>query len=107
LKKQAHRKTHKPTDRLHLDKRAEAIAVAVPPEASDDDLLTTLQVANWFGVSTQWLEIGRVKNYGPPWLRVAPQMIRYNRGALREWLKQRAYRSTADYPDKTTQQAEA
>ena len=83
--------------RLHLDKRAEAIIDAVPPEASDDDLLTTQEVAIWFGVSTDWLAIGRMRDYGPPFVKLAPQMIRYRRGDSREWLRQRQYASTADY----------
>jgi hypothetical protein len=86
--------------KLHLDKRAEAIILAVPPDASDDDLLTTMQVANWFGVSTQWLEIGRVRDYGPPWVKLAPQMVRYKRSVLLKWLKAREYARTADYPNK-------
>ena len=98
-KHQANTTTPKPSGgKLHLDKRAEAISGAVPLDAKDDDLLSTLQVANWFGVSTQWLEIGRVRNYGPPWVKMAPQMIRYKRSVLLQWLKEREYAHTADYP---------
>jgi hypothetical protein len=80
----------------HLDRRAEAIADAVG-EGDSSDLLTTLQVANWLGVSTQWLEIGRSKNYGPPFVRLAPQVVRYKRGVVLAWLKQREFASTAQY----------
>jgi predicted DNA-binding transcriptional regulator AlpA len=85
--------------RLHLDRRAGAIADAIPIEATDDELLSTPQVAMWFGVSQEWLEIGRTKNYGPPYLKLAPQVIRYRRGDLRQWLQARQYAYSAEYPD--------
>lgn len=54
-----------PERRLHLDKRAETL-VAIAPEGSDDDLLSTVQIAGWLGVTAQWVELGRAKGYGPP-----------------------------------------
>ena len=44
----------------HLDRRAHQIA-AVDQGGSGDDLLTTAEVAQWFGVSEAWLAIGRAK----------------------------------------------
>ena len=88
------------TGRLHLDKRApQIIAIgAANADANDDDLLTTYQVAAWFGVSTQWLENGRsTGNYGPPFEMLGPGLVRYKRGRLREWLSQREYTHTAEY----------
>lgn len=82
--------------RLHLDKRAEML-IACAPEGSDDELLTTKQVASWFGTSPQWLELGRIKGYGPPYLKIAPGMIRYKRGTTKEWLREREHKSTAEY----------
>jgi hypothetical protein len=84
--------------RLHLDRRAESL-VAVVPEGSDDDLLTTIQVAGWFGVTSQWVELARAGGYGPPFERIAPQVIRYKRGAVIGWLKDREHKRTSDYAD--------
>ena len=82
------------TRRLHLDKRAHTLAAA---PGSDDELLTTTQMAAWLSVSTQWLEIGRHKGYGPPFERLGPQLIRYQRGKVRRWLNSRSHQSTAEY----------
>lgn len=81
----------------HLDRRADVIAEAVAAAGDDDDLLTTVQVANWFCVSPQWLEIGRMNGYGPPFVRVAPQVVRYRRGTMKEWLRERSHASTGEY----------
>jgi len=82
--------------RLHLDKRAEALVVTAP-EAANDDLLTTVQVASWFGVTAQWVELARAGDYGPPFKRIAPQIIRYERGAVMAWLKEREHKRTSEY----------
>ncbi|MGY2905230.1 helix-turn-helix transcriptional regulator [Bradyrhizobium sp. URHC0002] len=86
------------TGRLHLDRRASSlIAAAVTSEGGADDLLTTQQVANWLGVSTQWMEIQRDRDTGPPFQRLAPQLIRYKRDTVLTWLKQREYARTSQY----------
>ena len=90
------RKPYPVAKRHHLDKRADAIA-AVDDDADDDELLTTKQVAEWFSVSTEWLEIGRSKNYGPKFVRVGPRLVRYRRSACREYLAARTHASTAEY----------
>ena len=82
--------------RLHLDRRVEAIISSVG-EGSDDDLLTTLQIANWLGTSTQWVELGRAKGYGPPFMKIAAQVVRYRRSAVIAWLKDREYARTSEY----------
>jgi hypothetical protein len=79
----------------HLDRRADKIAAA--DVGADDELLTTREIADWFGVSIQWLEIGRSKNYGPPFKRLAPHTVRYQRGDARKWLRERTHKSTAEY----------
>jgi predicted DNA-binding transcriptional regulator AlpA len=80
----------------HLDRRADAIA-AVESDAADDQLLTSQEVAVWFGVSTQWLEIGRSKGYGPKFTRIGPHTLRYRRSDCRKYLKSRTFASTAEY----------
>lgn len=86
----------------HLDRRADVIAEAVAAAGDEDDLLTTVQVANWFSVSPQWLEIGRMNGCGPPFVRVAPQVVRYRRGTMKAWLKERSHASTGEYASKRT-----
>ncbi len=84
-----------PGRKHHFDKRADQIIEA--GAGDDDDLLSTIQVAAWFGVSKQWLEIGRHEGYGPPFVRVGPNRIRYRRGDVRRWLLTRVHRSTSEY----------
>lgn len=81
--------------RHHLDRRA--LELLEDGAGDADDLLSTSEVAEWLGVSTQWLEIGRSAGYGPPFLRLSAKRIRYQRGAVRKWLSERAYQSTAEY----------
>jgi hypothetical protein len=89
-------KTTSPNHRLHLDRRVDAI-IAATGEGSDDDLLTTVQIAGWLGTSPQWVELGRAKGYGPPFVRIAAQVVRYKRGAVVEWLKDREHARTSEY----------
>ena len=81
----------------HLDKRAAELAAA--GTGSSDDLLTTKAVAEWLGVSCQFLEIARSRGHGPRFLRVSPSRIRYRRDDVLRWLEERAHRSTAEYAD--------
>ena len=87
--------------RHHLDRRAEKI-ISVDLVEADDDLLSTRQVAAWLGMSEQWLETGRVKNFGPPFKRLGPRSIKYARGDVRRWLQSRTHSSTADYANPQT-----
>jgi len=81
--------------RHHIDAYARAISEA--GVGSDDDMLSTPDMAAWFRCSTQWFEIGRSKVYGPPFVRLAPQVIRYKRGDVKAWLAERQHASTAEY----------
>ncbi|WP_316205925.1 DNA-binding protein [Bradyrhizobium sp. SZCCHNR3058] len=81
---------------LLLDRRARQIA-GVAIGADPDLLLTTKQMAEWFGVSTQWLEIGRSKNYGPPFRKIGRKTVRYHVGEVKAWLDARSHHSTAEY----------
>jgi hypothetical protein len=84
-----------PPKTFHIDKRAGAIASQVAGD--DDDLLTTNETADWLQVSSQWLEIGRTRGYGPPYDRLSAKVIRYRRGKVRAWLDERSHRGTAEY----------
>jgi hypothetical protein len=88
--------------RHHLDRRALDLIEAAN-EGTDDELMTTPRVAVWLGVSPEWLEIGRSKGrWGPPYLRLSPRRIRYRVGDVKNWLKGRACRSTAEYDTSTS-----
>jgi len=82
---------------FHIDRRADAILAATSGNGDDDDLLTTVEVAQWLGVSPQWLETRRTHGGGPPFERLSSRVVRYRRGTVRSWLDQRAYARTADY----------
>jgi hypothetical protein len=43
------------TKRHHLDRRIKQIIASGGGDENADELLTTVQMAEWFGVSTQWL----------------------------------------------------
>jgi predicted DNA-binding transcriptional regulator AlpA len=82
----------------HIDRRAARIVAAADDSADNhDDLLTTEAAADWLGVSKQFLEIARSKNYGPRFVRVGPRTIMYSRGDVLAWLKTRTFSSTAEY----------
>lgn len=83
--------------RHQLDRHATTLSVNA--EGDDDELLTTPQIALLLQVSIQWLEIGRCKGYGPPYVRLGTHLIRYRRGTLREWLLGRAHTWTAEYTE--------
>ena len=80
----------------HLDRRAGQI-LAADTNGAYDEMLTTRQVAQWFGVSEQFLEIARSRGYGPQYVMMAARTIRYRRDACRRWLQQRTYGGTAEY----------
>ena len=82
--------------RHNLDRRAGSLAEA-GADGAPDDLLSTREVSDWFGYSVQWLEIGRHRGYGPPFIKVGPRRIRYRRGDVLRWLKARRYACTAEY----------
>jgi predicted DNA-binding transcriptional regulator AlpA len=80
----------------HLDKRAADLLVALGG-GSMDDLLTTKEVSLWLNVSTQWIEIGRHKKYGPRYVRLSQRCVRYRRGDVLDWLASRTHSSTREY----------
>lgn len=86
-----------PTSR-HLDRRAAELAVQGATSAADE-WLNTEQLAGWLGVSTQWVELRRKLGDGPPFFRPSPNMVRYRRGEVVEWLNRRHYRRTSEYAD--------
>jgi predicted DNA-binding transcriptional regulator AlpA len=84
-----------PSSRHHIDRRAGDVIAQSAGEP--DDLLTTTEVAEWLGISTQWLEIGRSRAYGPKFVRLTPRRVRYLRSSVIEWLRERQFHATAEY----------
>jgi hypothetical protein len=82
---------------MHLDRRASSLLQSHVSEGPDDELLTTPQLANWFGTTTQKVEGDRRKGIGPPFVQMAGRDIRYSRGTVRKWLEQRVRQCTAEY----------
>jgi hypothetical protein len=78
-------KLHK--QRRKIDKTADTTISQAPP-GDDDTLLTTAAVAMWLGVSTQWLELGRCKGYGPVYVKVG-RLVRYRKGDVIAYLRSR------------------
>ena len=78
-----------------IDKRADAVVAKSKGDA--DDLLPTQAVAKWLDVSDEFLEVGRCKGYGPPFIRMGTRRIRYRRADVVQWLKSRTYQSTSQY----------
>jgi hypothetical protein len=76
--------------RQRLDKTAMA-AIADAPEGQDDALLTTTQTAAWLRVSPKWLEKARCRGYGPPFIKVTPRCVRYRKGDLIAYLRNRTF----------------
>jgi hypothetical protein len=87
--------------KFHIDKRADAILATEGED--DDDLLTTRETANWLQVSEQWLAIGRHRGYGPSFTKCSTLVVRYRRGDVRAWLRERTFASTAEYAKKKTE----
>jgi hypothetical protein len=88
----------------HLDKRAATIVAA----AADEDgreLLSTDEAAAWLGVSTSWLEIGRHKGWGPPFVVLTARMVRYERHMVLTWLRERTHQCTNEYRPRKTKVA--
>ena len=53
------------------------------------EYLNTQQVAAYLGVSHQWLEIGRSKGYGPPFIKAgygSGGIVRYKRSEIDRWM---------------------
>lgn len=90
-------KSKSKSKRHHLDRRAEEIASHPVADGPRDELLSTKQVAQWLGVSVQFMEIGRHRGYGPHFVRLGPRKIVYRRNDVLHWLGTRTHASTKEY----------
>ncbi|MER9771780.1 DNA-binding protein [Mesorhizobium sp. M0220] len=62
---------------------------------SDREYMNTQQAAKYLGFSTQFLEIGRHKGYGPAYLKY-PQAVKYRRCDLDEWAAKHLRQHTSE-----------
>lgn len=62
----------------------------------DEKLLTPAEVADFLRVGRRTLEQWRNRGGGPPYIRVAPNCVRYSHGQLTEWLGVRTFRHTSE-----------
>jgi predicted DNA-binding transcriptional regulator AlpA len=85
--------------RHHLDRFADRIAENGDGDGKPDDLLTTRALAVWLGVSEEWLEIGRRARdgYGPRFIKLARNIVRYRRSDVLDWLEKRSRMSVSGY----------
>lgn len=81
--------------RHHFD--GHAIELIAEGTGNLDDLLTTSELAEWLRISSAWAEIGRSQGWGPPFVRLGPSRIRYRRGDVLRWLRERTFRHTNEY----------
>jgi predicted DNA-binding transcriptional regulator AlpA len=81
--------------RHHIDRRASKIATDI--DGDNDALVSTRELADQLGISTQWLEIGRHRGYGPKFVKLGPRCIRYRWRDVLTWLAERSHLSTAEY----------
>jgi predicted DNA-binding transcriptional regulator AlpA len=81
----------------HLDRRAARLIEQ--GAGGPDDLITTSELAEWLGVSTQWCEIARHKGVGPKWIACSTRRIRYRRSDVLAWLAERTRQSTREPVD--------
>jgi hypothetical protein len=88
-------KTTESRQKHHLDRRADRLITE--GEGKADDLLTTQEVADWLGVSGQWVLLGRCENYGPPFVKPFPEVTRYRRGDVIKWLRERVRLAANEY----------
>jgi hypothetical protein len=59
--------------------------------------MTTPQAADFYGVSVQWLEISRSRGLGPPFVYIAPRIVRYRKSDQITWLEERKRLYASDY----------
>jgi hypothetical protein len=78
----------------HIDHRADSVRNEI---ASYPDDVNTRELATLLNVSSQFLEIGRHKGYGPSFVKLADGTVRYRMRSVRVWLDERTRSSTGKF----------
>jgi predicted DNA-binding transcriptional regulator AlpA len=81
----------------HIDRRAGKLAAEIAAGGDPDELLSAKELAELADMSVQFFDIGRIRGYGPRFVRLSPRRIRYRRADFVEWLEARTYQRTSDY----------
>jgi predicted DNA-binding transcriptional regulator AlpA len=84
-----------PDKNLHIDKRLPGLLEDLAG-GHPDELRDTVMTAAWLGVSTMFLIKGRMEGYGPKYIRVGANAVRYRRSDVIAWLEERTFRRYAD-----------
>jgi len=61
----------------------------------EEDYLTTSQAAEVLNVSRSWLEKSRMRGEGPPYYKLSPRLVLYNRRSLIDWMEDHRVEPTA------------
>jgi hypothetical protein len=77
-----------PRPRRHRIDRTAEIRITQAPPGDDDALFDTPNAAAYLQVSTQWLELGRCKGYGPAYVKQG-RLVRYRKADIIEYLRSR------------------
>ena len=64
-------------------------------EQSRQALLSRDDIERDYNLTRRWLELAALSGKGPPMIRISRRMIRYQRGALEDWLDARTVSSTS------------
>lgn len=72
----------------YLDKFAGLLAEQ--GQGDGDDLLTTKEMQAWWKSSESWFEKARAGGYGPPYIKISKNQIRYPRSGAIAYLLERA-----------------
>jgi predicted DNA-binding transcriptional regulator AlpA len=102
IRRRAEREDRSPPDptppvRHHLDRRAAELAQEGAAAGEADDLLNSVEVAEWLGVSLPFVEIARHHGRGPKFIRLSARRVRYRRADVLAWLLERQHQATAEY----------
>ena len=60
------------------------------------ELLSRDEIDGEYGLPKRWLELAALTGNGPPMVRISRRLVRYQRGALEDWLKARTVTSTTE-----------
>jgi hypothetical protein len=93
-----------PNTRHNIDRRAGKLASELA-DGDPDQLDSTTDLSELLGISPEWLEIGRNRGYGPPFVVLSPKRIRYKRSDVVAWLRERTYNRTSQYEHQSTGRA--
>lgn len=87
---------HRPK-KYHIDRRAGQLAdhLRLDVETNGDRLISTPEVADIIGMSPQWLNVARMLNIGPAYVKIGRRVL-YKISDIVDWLGQRTRKGTEE-----------